>query len=352
MLLLVTLQDLGYEDVARITGVPVGTVMSRLSRARSRLRELMEGAAARARRAAVPLRAPEMKRMPMNDDTDRRTTRPSCTPAWTGGWTRRARSGAGRAWRATRTPRGARARLDRPSARRCAACTRQVLRRAGAAARWLQARAAPASRAAAALASWQRWGGLAASAADRVRLGWVSHQQWQAPERASAWRRRAALAEFGRQAVLAHAVYTPEVRHPVEVRGGAAGAPGAVAVQAAGPAAEGARPARRRATNWWAAACCPATRARGRSSCTRTRGRRAHHALRRRGRPAPAARAAAAPARPPSASPAQDGASSFYWVDQGFGYAGAARGRLLAPAAVTAAAARWSDRRVLASQAG
>jgi RNA polymerase sigma factor (sigma-70 family) len=46
VLLLVTLQDLRYEDVARITGVPIGTVMSRLSRARSRLRELMEGSAA------------------------------------------------------------------------------------------------------------------------------------------------------------------------------------------------------------------------------------------------------------------------------------------------------------------
>ena len=44
VLLLVTLQDLSYEDVARVTGVPVGTVMSRLSRARARLRELMEGA--------------------------------------------------------------------------------------------------------------------------------------------------------------------------------------------------------------------------------------------------------------------------------------------------------------------
>lgn len=43
VLLLVSLQDLRYEDVARITGVPVGTVMSRLSRARTRLRELMDG---------------------------------------------------------------------------------------------------------------------------------------------------------------------------------------------------------------------------------------------------------------------------------------------------------------------
>ena len=45
VLLLVTLEDLAYTDVARITGVPLGTVMSRLSRARSRLRELMEAPA-------------------------------------------------------------------------------------------------------------------------------------------------------------------------------------------------------------------------------------------------------------------------------------------------------------------
>ena len=46
MLLLVTLEDMDYGDVARILGIPVGTVMSRLSRARSRLRLLMERAPA------------------------------------------------------------------------------------------------------------------------------------------------------------------------------------------------------------------------------------------------------------------------------------------------------------------
>jgi RNA polymerase sigma factor (sigma-70 family) len=43
VLLLVTLEDLGYAEVARITRVPVGTVMSRLSRARHRLQALLEG---------------------------------------------------------------------------------------------------------------------------------------------------------------------------------------------------------------------------------------------------------------------------------------------------------------------
>ncbi|WP_343738664.1 sigma-70 family RNA polymerase sigma factor, partial [Achromobacter sp.] len=33
------LEELRYEDIARIAGIPLGTVMSRLSRARSMLRE-------------------------------------------------------------------------------------------------------------------------------------------------------------------------------------------------------------------------------------------------------------------------------------------------------------------------
>ena len=48
VLLLVSLEDLSYADVAKITGVPIGTVMSRLSRARSRLQTLMEEPARRA----------------------------------------------------------------------------------------------------------------------------------------------------------------------------------------------------------------------------------------------------------------------------------------------------------------
>jgi len=43
VLLMVTVEDFSYAEVARVTGVPIGTVMSRLSRGRRRLREAMEG---------------------------------------------------------------------------------------------------------------------------------------------------------------------------------------------------------------------------------------------------------------------------------------------------------------------
>ena len=42
VLLLVTLEDMDYAEVARVLQVPVGTVMSRLSRGRARLRSLLE----------------------------------------------------------------------------------------------------------------------------------------------------------------------------------------------------------------------------------------------------------------------------------------------------------------------
>ncbi len=55
VLLLVTLEDMSYEQVALVLQVPIGTVMSRLSRARSRLRELMDGAGERERSPRVPV---------------------------------------------------------------------------------------------------------------------------------------------------------------------------------------------------------------------------------------------------------------------------------------------------------
>lgn len=47
VLLLVTLEELSYEETAKILDIPVGTVMSRLSRARERLRQLLDGSVAR-----------------------------------------------------------------------------------------------------------------------------------------------------------------------------------------------------------------------------------------------------------------------------------------------------------------
>ena len=53
VLLLVALEDLSYAQVAKVLGVPVGTVMSRLSRARNRLQGLMEGTTTPAHRPGL-----------------------------------------------------------------------------------------------------------------------------------------------------------------------------------------------------------------------------------------------------------------------------------------------------------
>lgn len=45
VLLLVAVEDLSYADAAKVLSVPVGTVMSRLSRARERLQQEMDGVA-------------------------------------------------------------------------------------------------------------------------------------------------------------------------------------------------------------------------------------------------------------------------------------------------------------------
>lgn len=45
VLVLVGVEELGYREVATVLGVPIGTVMSRLSRGRERLREELQGRA-------------------------------------------------------------------------------------------------------------------------------------------------------------------------------------------------------------------------------------------------------------------------------------------------------------------
>ena len=43
VLLLIGVEDVSYAEAARILGIPLGTVMSRLSRGRERLRRAMDG---------------------------------------------------------------------------------------------------------------------------------------------------------------------------------------------------------------------------------------------------------------------------------------------------------------------
>jgi anti-sigma factor RsiW len=67
---------------------------------------------------------------------------------------------------------------------------------------------------------WWRWGGMAASVLVVFGAGWLSHGQWQSVRTGAGVvvaKSHGNGLEFARQAAVAHAVYAPEVRHPVEV---------------------------------------------------------------------------------------------------------------------------------------
>jgi RNA polymerase sigma-70 factor (ECF subfamily) len=61
LLLLVGVEGLSYEEAARVQGIPVGTVMSRLARARDRLRQLLDGAPPRASEGGGPVHLRRVK---------------------------------------------------------------------------------------------------------------------------------------------------------------------------------------------------------------------------------------------------------------------------------------------------
>lgn len=71
-------------------------------------------------------------------------------------------------------------------------------------------------RTGASLLRWQRWGGMAASVLVAFAVGWLAHAQWETrPGSSTVAKSRGA--DFGHQSVVAYVVYSPEVRHPVEV---------------------------------------------------------------------------------------------------------------------------------------
>lgn len=64
---------------------------------------------------------------------------------------------------------------------------------------------------------WMRWGGMAAGVLIAFAAGWLANTQWAVSRPGAALARAPATREFVHAASVAHAVYAPEKRHPVEV---------------------------------------------------------------------------------------------------------------------------------------
>ena len=64
---------------------------------------------------------------------------------------------------------------------------------------------------------WWRWGGMAASVLLAFGLGWGAGSQWHGGPIVNTMARLEPARQFAQQAAVAHAVFQPEVRHPVEV---------------------------------------------------------------------------------------------------------------------------------------
>ncbi|MDO9198524.1 anti-sigma factor [Rhodoferax sp.] len=68
-----------------------------------------------------------------------------------------------------------------------------------------------------AISQWWRWGGMAAGVMLAFGVGWFSHTAWQGRLSSLVLANTQFEQNFVRQASFAHAVYSPEIRHPVEV---------------------------------------------------------------------------------------------------------------------------------------
>ncbi|MEJ8809676.1 anti-sigma factor [Variovorax ureilyticus] len=84
----------------------------------------------------------------------------------------------------------------------------------------LLAAAGLAARSHARKAMWARWGGMAAGIAMAFGAGWLASAQWSGAHAGSMLARSPAAREFVHAAAVAHVVYAPEKRHPVEVAAG------------------------------------------------------------------------------------------------------------------------------------